>query len=80
MLAARDRARRSLDAILLRAHGEVERLAAQVRALSPASTLERGYAVVHGPDGAIVRSPDDVRPGDGLHVRLARGAIEATVR
>lgn len=80
VLAARDRARRSLDAILLRAHGEVDRLAAQVRALSPASTLERGYAVVHGPDGGIVRSPDDVSPGDSLHVRLASGAIDATVR
>ena len=72
-------ARHLLDAALLRASGEVGRLAAQVRALSPASTLERGYAVVQRGDGHVVRSPDDVATGDPLHVRLADGALDAEV-
>lgn len=74
-----DRGRALLDASLARAAGEVGRLAAQVRALSPAATLERGYAVVQRRDGHVVRRPDDVGPGDALRVRLAEGEIGATV-
>jgi exodeoxyribonuclease VII large subunit len=77
--ALRDRARRALDTRLVRASGEVGRLEAQVRALSPASTLERGYAVVQRTDGHVVRSPDDVAAGDVVQVRLARGALDAAV-
>ncbi len=72
-------ARHALDALLLRAGGEIGRLGAQVRALSPASTLERGYAVVQRADGHVVRRPDDVEVGAGLHVRLAEGALDAEV-
>ncbi|GHH73627.1 exodeoxyribonuclease 7 large subunit [Promicromonospora soli] len=71
--------RHALDALLLRASGEIGRLAAQVRALSPASTLERGYAVVQRADGHVVRRPDDVTVGAGVHVRLAEGALDAKV-
>lgn len=77
--ALRDRGRRALDTRLVRASGEVGRLEAQVRALSPASTLERGYAVVQRADGHVVRSPDDVATGDAVRVRLARGELDATV-
>jgi exodeoxyribonuclease VII large subunit len=72
-------ARHLLDAALLRGTGEVGRLAAQVRALSPASTLERGYAVVQRTDGAVVRTADDVAAGDPVHVRLAAGSLDAEV-
>ncbi|MFI2362631.1 exodeoxyribonuclease VII large subunit [Promicromonospora sp. NPDC019610] len=71
--------RHALDALLLRASGEIGRLGAQVRALSPASTLERGYAVVQRADGHVVRHPDDVTVGAGVHVRLAEGALDAEV-
>ncbi|WP_149202279.1 exodeoxyribonuclease VII large subunit [Actinotalea subterranea] len=60
---------------------DIDRLAAQVRALSPAATLERGYAVVQrADDGRVVRAPDDVAPGDPLRVRVAGGEIPAQVR
>ncbi|PFG42461.1 exodeoxyribonuclease VII large subunit [Isoptericola jiangsuensis] len=72
-------ARHLLRAALLTASGDVGRLAAQVRALSPASTLERGYAVVQRADGAVVRDADEVAAGDAVHVRLAAGAIDAEV-
>jgi exodeoxyribonuclease VII large subunit len=71
--------RNALNALLLRASGEIGRLGAQVRALSPASTLERGYAVVQRADGHVVRRPDDVEVGAGVHVRLAEGALDAKV-
>ena len=77
--ARREAARRALDAALTRASGQTQRLAAQVRALSPAATLERGYAVVQRADGGVVRGPDEVVEGDRLRVRVARGELAAEV-
>jgi exodeoxyribonuclease VII large subunit len=77
--ARRDAARRALDGALTRAAAQTERLAAQVRALSPAATLERGYAVVQRADGAVVRDPAEVTSGDRLRVRVARGELAAEV-
>ena len=53
--------------------------AAQVRALSPASTLDRGYAVVQRADGLVVRDPADVAVDDEIAVRVARGRFVARV-
>ncbi|MEY3478547.1 MAG: Exonuclease large subunit, partial [Actinomycetota bacterium] len=43
-------------------------LGARLRALSPASTLDRGYAIVTVSDGEIVRDPDQGM-GDRLRDR-----------
>lgn len=48
-------------------------------ALSPVNVLDRGYALVSGPDGRLVRDPAEVRAGDALTVRVAHGALRATV-
>jgi exodeoxyribonuclease VII large subunit len=48
-------------------------------AVSPAATLARGYAVVRGPDGAVLRRAADAAPGDRLDIRLAEGRLSATV-
>ncbi len=77
--AACDRIRRALDGALHRSTAETAGLRAQLRALSPASTLERGYAVVHGPAGQIVRAPSEVAAGDALSIRLAAGRLDAVV-
>lgn len=58
---------------------ELAHLRARARALSPLATLDRGYAVVVGPDGALVRAADQVQVGDALDVRLARGRLAARV-
>lgn len=72
---------RALDDAVRHSSAEVGRLEAQVRALSPAATLERGYAVVQRTaDGAVVRSPEDVTAGDLLRLRVAHGEIEAEAR
>ncbi|ADG73874.1 exodeoxyribonuclease VII, large subunit [Cellulomonas flavigena DSM 20109] len=76
-LTARGRA--VVDAAVALAATETARLAGQVRALSPAATLERGYAVVQRADGVVVRSPDDVTAGDRLRVRVAAGELTAEV-
>jgi exodeoxyribonuclease VII large subunit len=46
---------------------------------SPLAILERGYAIVSGPGGAVLRDSAAVAPGDPLRVRLARGALGASV-
>ena len=71
--ALRERASERLLARLHRASDQVGHLASQVRALSPQSTLERGYAVVQHPDGRIVMDQADLSPDDLLRVRVARG-------
>ncbi|MBN9139825.1 MAG: exodeoxyribonuclease VII large subunit [Micrococcales bacterium] len=58
----------------------VHRLAAELRALSPQRTLDRGYAVVRDAAGAIVRDADRVEAGTELDIRVANGEISATAR
>ncbi len=71
--ALTDRAGQRLRSSLHRAGDQIEHLRAQVRALSPLSTLERGYAVVQHADGRIVMDRLDVDPDEVLRVRVARG-------
>jgi exodeoxyribonuclease VII large subunit len=77
--ALRERATRCLAHGLDRGADELVHTVARLRALSPAATLERGYAIVQRADGAVVRRPDEVRAGDPLRVRLAGGELTATV-
>ncbi|RDG40102.1 exodeoxyribonuclease VII large subunit [Streptomyces corynorhini] len=76
--ALTDRSRRVLRHQLDRADSELSHTRARVVALSPAATLERGYAVLQRPDGAVVRSPEEVGAADELRARVAEG--EFTVR
>jgi exodeoxyribonuclease VII large subunit len=66
-----------LAARIDRAADDVAHLTTAVRALSPASTLQRGYAVVQRADGTVVRSPGDVTARERLRLRLAEGEIAA---
>jgi exodeoxyribonuclease VII large subunit len=71
--ALTDRATRRVGASLHRAADQIDHLRSQVRALSPLATLERGYAVVQHADGRIVMDRADLRSGELLTVRVARG-------
>ncbi|MFC9332577.1 exodeoxyribonuclease VII large subunit [Arthrobacter sp. NPDC057009] len=75
-------ARRSTAAIgaaVTRASDQLVHLQAQVRALSPQQTLDRGYAVVQlpGSAGAVVRQPSQAPAGTALSVRVAGGRFGA---
>jgi len=48
-------------------------------ALSPQRVLARGYAIVAGDGGRAVRSWREAPLGASLHIRLAQGAVRATV-
>lgn len=72
---ARERARSLLRRRLLQARGDIDRSAAAIRALSPQSTLERGYAIVLHRDGRVVTDRAEVEPNEILRVRVARGGF-----
>ena len=74
-----ERSRRTLDHRLARAASELEHTLARVVALSPAATLQRGYAVLQREDGAVVRDPAQVTAGERLRARVAEGGFAVTV-
>lgn len=79
VLALRDRARRVVTSALDRAADDVTHTLARVTALSPAATLQRGYAVLQKADGSVVRRAADVSAGESLRARLAEGALVVSV-
>ncbi len=76
--ALRQRARMSLDASLVRGRDDLAHTRARLLALSPASTLRRGYAIVQHSHDGVVRSAAEVDPSETLTVRFA--ADQLTVR
>ena len=73
--ALRDRTRRCAGARLDGAERDLLHLRAQVVALSPQATLDRGYAVVQDAAGHVVRDAAEVAAGADLRVRLAAGSL-----
>ena len=56
----------------------LDKLAAQLHALSPLMVLERGYAIVSNSSG-ILKDAAAAPASSGIHVRLAQGELDATV-
>jgi exodeoxyribonuclease VII large subunit len=77
--ALRDRAHRRVLATVHRDSDQVAHLRAQVRTLSPLSTLERGYAVVQHRDGRVVVDQAEVEVEELLRVRVANGDFAVRV-
>ncbi len=62
------------------AHQRLRQVAQTLHALSPLATLERGYAIVCRPaTGVVLRNSASVKPGERIHARLARGALDCVV-
>ena len=59
-------------------HDAMARSRAQLVALDPQATLDRGYAVVHK-GGSVVSSIADVASGDGLVIKISDGGFPARV-
>ncbi|MCM2412009.1 exodeoxyribonuclease VII large subunit [Streptomyces sp. RKAG290] len=74
------RGRRVLGHLLDRADSELAHTRARVVALSPAATLERGYAVLQRADGHVVRDPAEAgATGDTLRARVSGGEFVVQV-
>ena len=78
----------AVNSSVARSADQLQHLKAQVRALSPQKTLDRGYAVVElaagtaeragGSRHAVVRRPAEAPAGTALSVRVAEGRFGAT--
>lgn len=75
----RSAAHRAHGALLRAIGADLGGLAANLRALSPQSTLDRGYAVVRGASGAVVREAARLEAGERVAIRFAQGAAEAAI-
>ncbi|XAS66323.1 exodeoxyribonuclease VII large subunit [Micrococcaceae bacterium Sec5.7] len=81
----RRRSSAAVHSAVVRATDQLLHLRAQVRALSPQQTLDRGYAVVQlsengdvaGAGREVVRHPSQAPAGAGLSVRVAGGTFGA---
>lgn len=72
------RADELMERVIERDFTRLDHLTTSLRALSPQSTLDRGYAVVQN-NGAVVRDADEVHEGDELLVTVAKGSLDAVV-
>ncbi|MCB9412140.1 MAG: exodeoxyribonuclease VII large subunit [Actinobacteria bacterium] len=70
-------ARRAIGNRLAHATAQLRSLQSGLHALSPAATLDRGYALVTDQDGRVAFGPDDIPPGEPFNVRLREGAFAA---
>ncbi|OGV57442.1 MAG: hypothetical protein A2283_00020 [Lentisphaerae bacterium RIFOXYA12_FULL_48_11] len=59
---------------------DVRRLRMQLQALSPLAVLNRGYSITRNSKGDIVRSVADIKTGQHVTTRLAKGMFESEVR
>jgi len=72
------RSLRAMEGELALGIEDLESLKAQLRTLSPQSTLDRGYAVVLTEAGEIVRTAAKLQPGDHISIKVAEGVVAAT--
>ena len=63
---------------LARRRSRLEQLSAKLSQLSPMRILERGYAIVSNREG-ILKDAAAAPPGSTIHVRLAKGELDASV-
>jgi exodeoxyribonuclease VII large subunit len=82
--ALTQRARQCVASRLARADDDIAHTRARLLALSPAATLQRGYAIVQKSpgaeprDGTVIRSAAEVSPGEQLTVRFAEDQLSVT--
>src|ERR1700691_3529521 len=64
---------------LLESRGALDRRTASLEALSPVAILNRGYALVFDAKGQLMKDAAELRAGDEMSARLARGRVRARV-
>lgn len=58
----------------------LERMGRALETLSPLAILERGYALVLDGSGRLVKDAEQVKAGEEISARVARGEIRAVVK
>ena len=75
----RSRLTAAMDARLRAARSRQEALAGKLDAMSPLKVLSRGYALATDQNGARLRAPEQTAPGERIHLRLQKGALDCQV-
>ena len=65
---------------LQRAESRLENATAKLTAYSPYGVLDRGYSLTTAADGSVVKDAKNLKAGDVLTTRLAKGTVESVVR
>jgi len=74
------RLQRSTSQHLAHRREQLGALAHQLQIVSPLQTLGRGYAIVQAADSdAVVRDASQLKTGDSVRIRLAKGRLTGTV-
>jgi len=75
----RARLDRSMERLIAFSVSRFGSLDARLHSLSPLAVLDRGYALVLSPNGALIRSTSQIGSGDQLTTRLADGSFSSRV-
>ncbi|MDX1493730.1 MAG: exodeoxyribonuclease VII large subunit [Longimicrobiales bacterium] len=75
-----DRLERRMTDLTRERRSRLEGMSGRLEALSPLSTLSRGYSVARGPDGEVLRRVDQLKEGVRFHLRVSDGTVEAESR
>ncbi len=78
LVRARERITALTKSRVVAERGELARLAAGLDAMSPLQVLSRGYAIASR-EGRAVRDASELRTGETVSVRVARGRFDAEV-
>ncbi|MCI7551682.1 MAG: exodeoxyribonuclease VII large subunit [Arcanobacterium sp.] len=76
----RNWAQLNFSSLLEKKRGEVQADIATLRTLSPRSTLRRGYSILRGDDGSLIRSIHDATAGADVVARVYDGDIDLQVK
>lgn len=77
--ALAQRLERAGSNLLERRRSRLDALAQHLAHLDPRGVLARGYSITRNAAGEIVRDARMLAPGDGIHVELHHGSVDATV-
>jgi len=70
-----ERVRRRVPQVIQAETRHLDAAEQRLALLDPVNLLRRGWSITRGPDGAVLRSIDEVAPGDIIRTRLADGEI-----
>ena len=77
--ALSQRLERASQNLLERRRSRLDALAQHLAHLDPRGVLARGYSITRNAAGEIVRDARTLAPGEGIHVELHQGSVDATV-
>jgi exodeoxyribonuclease VII large subunit len=75
----RRRSQTALINTVRNARWHYSRVAAELHALSPLTTMARGYSVVAKSDGTTVKDCSRISQGENVHIRFFKGAARADI-